>query len=135
MKVLAVAAAMMALAAPAFADGDAAKGEADFKKCKACHAIVAPDGTEVVKGGKTGPNLWGLDGKTIGSAEDFKYGDSIVAVGAAGGVWNADELEKYVADPAAWLKETLDDDKAKSKMTFKLPKGGEDMAAYLVSIK
>ena len=135
MKVLAVAAAMMALAAPAFADGDAAKGEADFKKCKACHAIVAPDGTEVVKGGKTGPNLWGLDGKTIGSTEDFKYGDSIVAVGAAGGVWNADELEKYVADPAAWLKETLDDDKAKSKMTFKLPKGGEDMAAYLVSIK
>ena len=126
--------ALAALAAPAFA-GDAAKGEADFKKCKACHAIVAPDGTEVVKGGKTGPNLWGLDGKTIGSTEDFKYGDSIVAVGAAGGVWNADELEKYVADPAAWLKETLDDDKAKSKMTFKLPKGGEDMAAYLVSIK
>lgn len=35
-----------AFAAPAFA-GDAAKGEADFKKCKACHAIVADDGTEI----------------------------------------------------------------------------------------
>jgi cytochrome c len=135
MKYLAVAAAMMALAAPAFAEGDAAKGESDFKKCKSCHAIVAPDGTEIVKGGKVGPNLWGLDGKTVGSTEDFKYGDSIVAVGAAGVVWDAEQLEKYVADPAAWLKEASGDDKAKSKMTYKLAKGGEDMAAYLVSIK
>jgi len=135
MKYLAVAAAMMTLAAPAFADGDAAKGEADFKKCKACHAIVAPDGTEVVKGGKTGPNLWGLDGKIVGSTEDFKYGDSIVSVGAAGTVWTAEEIEAYVGDPAAWLKEKTGDDKAKTKMTYKLAKGAEDMAAYLVSIK
>ena len=135
MKYLAVAAAMMALAAPAFAEGDAAKGEADFKKCKACHAIVAPDGTEVVKGGKTGPNLWGIDGKVVGSTEDFKYGDSIVSVGAAGTVWTEEELAVYMTDPGAWLKDKTGDDKAKTKMTYKLAKGAEDMAAYLVSIK
>ena len=39
--------------------GDAVKGESDFKKCKSCHSIVASDGTEIVKGGKTGPNLYG----------------------------------------------------------------------------
>ena len=81
-KVLAVLSAVI-LAAPAFADGDAAKGEADFKKCKACHSIIAPDGTEIQKGGKTGPNLYGIVGKAVASDPDFKYGDSIKAVGRA----------------------------------------------------
>jgi len=70
------------LAAPALA-GDAAVGEADFKTCKACHSIIASDGTEVVKGGKIGPNLWGVMSRQIGSYPDFKYGKSIVAAGAA----------------------------------------------------
>jgi len=42
------------------ASGDAAAGEAVFKKCKACHAIVADDGTVIVKGGKNAPNLYGI---------------------------------------------------------------------------
>ena len=32
-------AAMLALSVPAFAAGDAAKGEREFNKCKACHMI------------------------------------------------------------------------------------------------
>ncbi|MEY4304451.1 MAG: hypothetical protein RIT52_626 [Pseudomonadota bacterium] len=131
---LALTAALALVALPAFA-GDAAKGEADFKKCKACHSITAPDGTEVQKGGKTGPNLWGLGGKAVGSTADFKYGDSILAANAAGKIWDEAALAVYVADPSAWLKEATGDAAAKSKMTFKLTKGAEDMAAYLVSIK
>jgi len=131
---LVLTAALTLLALPAFA-GDAAKGEADFKKCKSCHSITAPDGTEVQKGGKTGPNLWGLGGKAVGSTADFKYGDSILAANAAGKIWDEAALAVYVADPTAWLKEATGDAAAKSKMTFKLTKGGEDMAAYLVSIK
>jgi cytochrome c len=131
---LALTAALALVALPAFA-GDAAKGEADFKKCKACHSITAPDGTEVQKGGKTGPNLWGLGGKAVGSTADFKYGDSILAANAAGKIWDEAALAVYVADPSAWLKEATGDAAAKSKMTFKLTKGTEDMAAYLVSIK
>ena len=84
--------ALAALAGPALAEGDAAKGEADFKKCKACHAIIAADGTEVVKGGKTGPNLFGVVGRTPGTEEGFKYGDAIVAVGASSVVWDVDKL-------------------------------------------
>ncbi len=125
---------LAALAAPAFA-GDAAKGEADFKKCKACHAITADDGTEIVKGGKTGPNLYGVIGRQIGSYPDFKYGESIVAAGADGTLWDEASLAVYVADPTAWLKTKTGDDAAKSKMSFKLAKGGEDMAAYLASVK
>lgn len=134
MKKLAVTLILMTLAAPAFA-GDAAKGEADFKKCKTCHSVIAADGTEIVKGGKVGPNLFGVVGRTPGTLADYKYGESIVAAGATGIVWDEASLATYVADPAAWLQTVTGDAAAKSKMTFKLAKGGEDMAAYLATLK
>lgn len=127
----------LALAAPAFADPDAAEGEENFKKCKSCHSIVAPDGTEIQKGGKTGPNLWGIVGRAVGSAPDFKYGDGILAANAKGVVWDEAQIITYLADPSAWVKTASGDDAAKSKMTFKLPKAedAEDMAAYLATLK
>lgn len=122
------------LAAPAFAEGDVAKGEKTFKKCKSCHMIVTADGETIVKGGKTGPNLYGVIGRTAGTYEGFKYGNDIVKAGEAGLVWDTENLAVYVADPKAFLKEHLDDTGAKSKMSFKLKKGGEDVAAYLASV-
>lgn len=113
---------------------DPAKGESDFKRCRACHAITAEDGTVIQKGGKTGPNLYGVVGRTAGAFEGFKFGASMVAAGEAGLVWDEESLAAYIQDPNAWLKETLDDPKAKSNMTFKLKKGAEDMAAYLASL-
>ncbi|NEY91928.1 c-type cytochrome [Tabrizicola oligotrophica] len=122
------------LASPVLA-ADPAAGEAEFKKCKACHSLVASDGTEVVKGGKTGPNLGGVIGRPVASIADFKYGDSILAVGATGAVWDEAALAAYVTDPSAWLQEKTGDAAAKSKMSFKLSAGAEDMAAYLATIK
>lgn len=127
------AAAGLALVLPALAAGDAAKGEKDFKKCKACHAIVADDGTAIVKGGKTGPNLYGVIGRQVAST-DFNYGDSLKAVGETGLVWDEAELAAYITDPKAWLVEKTGDTGAKSKMSFKLNKGQEDIAAYLASV-
>jgi cytochrome c len=124
----------LALATPALA-GDAAKGEADFKKCKACHSIIAPDGTEVQKGGRTGPNLWGIVGNPVASNPDFKYGAGILAAKAAGAVWDETALAAYVSDPGEWVKTASGDDAAKSNMSFKLSAGGEDMAAYLATLK
>lgn len=132
---IAAAAALVALAAPALAAGDAAKGEAEFKKCKACHAIIAADGTEIVKGGKTGPNLFGVLGRTVGGLPDYAYSDSLASVGAAGKVWDEAMLAAYLPDPSAWVKEQTGDAAAKSKMAFKLSKGAEDMAAYLATLK
>lgn len=122
------------VAAPGFA-GDAAKGEEVFKKCKSCHAITKPDGTEVVKGGKVGPNLFGVVGRQIGTAEGFKYGDGTIAAGADGTKWDEAMIAVYVVDPSKWLEEKTGDAAAKSKMTFKLATGGEDVAAYLASIQ
>ena len=131
LTVLAVAAA--ALAAPAFA-GDPAAGEEAFKKCRACHSVIAPDGTEFQKGGRTGPNLYGVIGRGIASDPDFSYGDSLAALGATGAVWDEASLAAYTANPAEYLKTALGDPAAKSKMSFKLADGGEDIAAYLASV-
>ncbi|MCU0902674.1 MAG: cytochrome C [Tabrizicola sp.] len=122
-----------ALATPALA-GDPAAGEDTFKKCKACHSIIAPDGTEIQKGGRTGPNLYGVIGRPIASDPDYNYGDSLAALGATGAVWDAASLAAYTTDPAGYLKTALGDDAAKSKMSFKLASGAEDVAAYLASV-
>lgn len=127
---------------PAFADGhatgDAAAGEKVFSKCKACHSIVSADDEVIVKGGRNGPNLYGLFGRVAGSEEGFgkKYGKSLVAVGESGVTWDEENFVAYVADPRDYLRTTLDDKKARSKMSFKL--GNADDAAnvwaYLVSV-
>lgn len=128
-----LAIATLLVATPLLAAGDPAAGEADFKKCKACHSITKDDGTEIVKGGKTGPNLYGVIGRTAGST-DFAYGDSLKAAGAAGLVWDEPALVAYLADPTAFLKDKTADAAARSKMAFKLAKGAEDIAAYLASV-
>jgi len=139
-KLLAVTAMGMALfSAPVFADGhasgDAEAGEKVFNKCKACHMIQDADGNDIVKGGRTGPNLYGIYTRTAGSA-DFKYGDSLVEAGEAGLAWDEEAFIGYVADPKKYLAEYNDDKRAKSKMSFKLRKADEaaDVWAYLVSV-
>ena len=133
MKTLVLTALLLTLSGPAFA-GDAALGEADFKKCKSCHAVTGADGTEIVKGGKVGPNLFGVVGRAPGTVAEYKYGPAIIAAGATGFVWDEENLATYLVDPSAWLKTITGDPDAKSKMTFKLTKGAEDMAAYLVTL-
>lgn len=130
--ILSSAAMIIALSGTAFAEGDAAKGEKDFKKCKSCHTIVDDAGEVLFKGGKTGPNLYGVVGRQAGTVEGFKYGNSIVDAGAAGLVWDADSLAAYIKDPKGYLKEVTGDSKAKSKMTFKWGKP-ENIIAYLAT--
>ncbi len=126
--------AALALATPSFGQ-DVAAGEKEFAKCKACHAIIADDGTAIVKGGKVGPNLYGVVGRAVGSVADFKYKDAILAVGATGMVWDEAELATYMTDPVAWLKDKTGDAAAKSGMTHKQKAKQADIAAYLASVK
>jgi len=132
MKTLLTTAALLALAAPAFAEGDAAKGEKEFRKCKACHMIVDEEGETIVRGGRTGPNLYGVIGRTAGSVEDFRYGPGLEAAAEDEFTWTEEEVAVYVADPSAWLEDQ--GYPKRSKMSFKLRKGGEDVAAYLASV-
>lgn len=135
MKSLLIATAtLMAMTAPAFAAGDADKGKKTFGRCKSCHRIEATDGTMIVKGGKTGPNLYGVIGRTAGADEGFSYSSDLAAVGENGLVWDAESLAAFVTDPKGYLKEATGSGSAKTKMTFKLKSGGDDVAAYLTAV-
>ncbi len=122
-----------AFGAPALA-GDPVAGEEAFRNCKACHSVIAADGTEIQKGGRTGPNLYGIIGRGVAADPDYRYSDSIAALGATGAVWDAASFAAYTANPAAYLQGALGDAGAKSKMSYKLAVGGEDVAAYLQSV-
>ncbi|MGJ8621778.1 MAG: c-type cytochrome [Yoonia sp.] len=138
-----IAAAFAVLSAPAFADGhaatvgDAAAGEEQFnRQCVACHVIADASG-EVLAGrnARTGPNLYGLAGQQIGSVEGFRYGDSIVELGETGAVWTEEAFVGYVQDPTGWLRETLEDRRARGKMAYQVRQEDQayDLYAYLAT--
>lgn len=128
-------AATMLIGGAAQAAGDAAAGERVFaQKCRSCHMIVDKSGTEIVKGGKTGPNQYALIGGPAAHDPDFaRYSDGLKALAAAGHVWTEDEVVAYLEDPRAYLRAKTGDDKARSNMAFKLPNATEraNVAAYL----
>ncbi len=143
MKFVLTAAATLMLAAPAFSQdaalqGDAAAGEEQFgRQCVACHVVVNDAGETLAgRAAKTGPNLYGVAGRPIGSYPEFRYGDSIVALGETGEVWTEENFVGYVQDPTEWLREKLDDSKARGKMAYKV-RAEEDaynLYAYLSSL-
>lgn len=111
---IATACAAVMLAGSMAQAQDADAGEKIFKKsCRACHSIVAPDGEMIFKGGRTGPNLYGVIGRAAGTDPDFpRYKDSLVEAGEKGLVWDEASFEEYVVDPAGFLKDYLGDDGA-----------------------
>ena len=130
MKPLAPLAALALLLAAAAAEaGDPEAGEGLFNRCRACHMIEG-GGETIVRGGPTGPNLYGVIGRRAGSVAGFDYGDSLAEAGEAGLVWTEETLAAYVSDPRKFLSERLGG-RARSNMTYKLRRGGEDVAAYL----
>jgi cytochrome c len=68
----------------------AISGEDSFRKCVACHKLEkgAPNGV--------GPNLHGIVGKSVASAEGFNYS---AAMKAKGGVWDEAALDAYLENP------------------------------------
>ena len=124
--ILTAAAAVVALAAPAFAqEGDVDQGAKDWRKCKACHAIIDPDGEVLEKGGKTGPNLWNIVGSPAASVEDFgKYTDELQAMRDDGLEWTPEMLADYIPN----AKKFID---GKTSMTPQKLKDVNDIIAFL----
>lgn len=131
---LALIAVLATAAVPAFAAGDATKGEVVFNQCQTCHSVIDADGKLLAgKGGKIGPNLFGVFGRTAGTYAGFKYGKSIVQAGAAGLVWDEAHFVEYIQGPAAFIKKNLNLPSATAKMSFKVktPEAAADVYAYL----
>ncbi len=88
--------AMAAFSATASAQ-DAAKGEAVFKRCRACHAI-GPGAQN-----KSGPQLTGIVGRKAAAVAGFDYSDAMKARAASGLVWTDQNLEAYLNAPDVFL--------------------------------
>jgi cytochrome c len=124
MKTRAAALALVFFAAttgPVLADGDAAKGEKVFNKCKACHTADAETN-------RVGPHLKGVIGRKVATVADYKYSDDMISFGAANPTWDDDLFLKYIENPKASIPKT--------KMAFagvKKEDEREDLLAYLKS--
>lgn len=126
----------------ASAAGDPAKGEKLYNRCSSCHAIIK-DGEVLVKGGITGPNLYGVVGRVAGSEYDYLNGserlpvgmftDDMIRAGQEGLVWTEENIAAYSKDPIGFIKEYLNDETARPNMSVKLRKGADDIAAYLAT--
>ena len=81
------------LVTAARADGDAARGEARFQECAACHRLEA--GVNEV-----GPSLHGIFMRKAGELADFRYSP---AMKRGGITWTAETLDKYIADPQDFI--------------------------------
>ena len=81
------------LAGAAHADGDAARGEARFQDCAACHKLEAG-------ANNVGPSLHGIFTRKAGEIADFRYSP---AMKRSGIVWTPETLEKFIADPQAMV--------------------------------
>ena len=80
---------------------DAAKGEAVFKKCAACHN-ADPGGANAL-----GPALFGTMGKPLAHHPAFAYSDALKGVG---GTWDWDNMSTWLSNPKKFAPGT--------KMTF-----------------
>lgn len=119
--------------------GDPEAGASAFtSQCQNCHNVINEAG-DVLAGRpnvRTGPNLYGVIGRQAGTVDGFRYGASLVEAGENGLVWTEDDMVPYLLDPNTYLRETLDDRRARSQMSFRVRDEGtaRDIIAFLVSL-
>ncbi len=107
---------LASLPAP-YSAGDLENGRRVFARCRSCHTIV--------EGGPnmTGPNLFGVFGRTAGAHPNFNYSN---AVRQAGFAWDAEKLDQWLTRPRDFLPG--------NKMSFAgipMPDERRDLIAYL----
>ena len=121
MKVLVLAAAVLAATMGMAKAQDLAAGEQSFRKCFPCHSI-GPDAKN-----KVGPVLNGLDGRKSGTIEGYSYTD---ANKNSGITWSQQAFAEYIKNPMARIKGT--------KMVFAGIKNEKEIAnlwAYISQFK
>ena len=109
---------------PLFAElylaADVDKGAKVFGKCKACHKLE--DGAN-----GTGPHLWAVVDRAVGSVDGYGYSGALVAVAET---WSPENLDGFLENPKKYA--------AGTKMGFsglKKPVDRANLIAYLATVK
>ena len=92
-RVMAAWLVTLLLAGAARADGDAARGQAKFGDCAACHKLEAGENS-------VGPSLHGIFTRKAGEIADFRYSP---AMKRSGITWTPESLDKFISDPQAMV--------------------------------
>ncbi len=82
------------LAQEKYAAANTDRGEILTTQCRACHTLEQ-GGADIL-----GPNLYGLFGRTAGSAAEYPYSDVLAG---SGFVWTPRALDAWLAQPFAFL--------------------------------
>src|SRR6266436_2893698 len=111
--------ATIALLSPALAQqGDASRGQRDFRACAACHSLE-PDRN------MTGPSLANLWGRKAGSLPSFdRYSDALKSSGI---IWDDRALDGWLIDPQRMVPD--------NEMPFEGIKDGRVRADLLAFLK
>ena len=131
--IAALFASITTAAVPALSDdvGDPTAGKRAFSQCQACHVVVDDHGNTLAgRRSRTGPNLFGIIGKRAGTVEGFRYSRELTEAGEQGLVWNEETFVGYSLDPVEFLREFLDDRRARGRMTFKVRKPDDAVNLY-----
>lgn len=109
-----LAALLLAASAARAADGDAARGEAIYQRCLACHSLEHD---------RVGPRHCGLFGRKAGSVAGYAYSPAMKKYGVT---WNEETLDRFLENPLKIVPGT--------KMGYagiKDPQERVDLIAYL----
>lgn len=109
--------------APYMAKADVAAGEAQIKKCTACHTFES--------GGKNGvgPNQWAIYNSDFAHKSDFAYSDALKALHGKK-KWGEQELSSFIENPRKYIPG--------NKMSFagiKNPQDRANLIAYLKTLR
>lgn len=80
------------------ADADASRGERGAAICASCHSLNEGGGNG------TGPRLWNVVGRDIGSVSD--YSGYTAAIQSFGGEWTYENLDAYLYNSGAFMPGT-----------------------------
>ena len=108
--------------APAGPDPElVAAGEGLFRQCASCHQI----GEGAVN--RSGPQLNGILGRTIGASDGFRYSNVMKSANEAGEVWDIDRLDAFLTNPRQAMNGT--------KMAYRGMSDAADRAALLAYLE
>jgi len=73
------------------------RGELLFANCRGCHEVENGTAHGI------GPDLWGIVGRRIATARDYRYSEALKAIP---GTWSEERLDAFLADPQSFAPGT-----------------------------